>query len=96
MTSAAQRKLSGDRMHERYLVAYHGGADLRGDFNGIAARGTASQLSERQMSQSGAYRMIRRRVAAAGIRPSPTTTHSARRASPNRRATRRRAVDGEP
>lgn len=57
-------------MLQRYLLAYLDGAGLRAEPKGVlfrAARGTTGQLSDRPMGQSDAYRMIRRRAAAAGI-----------------------------
>lgn len=57
-------------MLQHYLLAYLDGAGLRGDPKGFlfrAALGTTGQLSARPMGQSDAYRMIRRRSAAAGI-----------------------------
>lgn len=53
-----------------YLLGYLDGAGLRADPKGKlfrAALGTTGQLSERPMGLSEAYRMIRRRAAAAGI-----------------------------
>lgn len=57
-------------MLKGYLLAYLDGAGLRADPKGVlfrAALGTTGQLSDRPMGQSDAYRMIRRRAAAAGI-----------------------------
>lgn len=57
-------------MLQGYLLAYLDGAGLRAEPKGVlfrAARGTTGQLSDRPMGQSDAYRMIRRRAAAAGI-----------------------------
>jgi integrase len=55
---------------EEYLIAYLGGAELRGDPKGplfrTIGRGTG-KLTRTVLPQANAYAMIRRRAAAAGI-----------------------------
>jgi site-specific recombinase XerD len=55
---------------DEYLHAYIVGAELDGDSKGVLFRsaiGRTGTLSDHTMSQADAYRMIRRRAAAAGI-----------------------------
>jgi site-specific recombinase XerD len=56
---------------EEYLHAYIEGAGLGGDQQGVlfrTARGRTKSLAERPMSQPDAWRMIKRRARAAGLR----------------------------